>query len=207
MFIQNFLRNSPKKCPKIWVTKPLCNGIVYAKEEERVFSGMSALAVVDIQYISKGKWDHLGTYALMFLYFERIIEQTIQNKDYYNHGFAAKEQQRKYLLPLIEYQMQRNGSRNDRQEEDEKAMDDWGTSNEYLYALFEHFCDSKQEYINLTCIKDEIDGMNESIQNIFFKANHKGGDKCEINDNNLQFIFPHLKGYKNHLGNLVHFDV
>eukprot|EP01084_Bolivina_argentea_P171856 297725_1 len=33
--------------------------------------------------------------------------------------------------------------------------DDEKQKNEYLYALFEHFCDQKNDYINLSCINDE----------------------------------------------------
>eukprot|EP01083_Nonionella_stella_P004798 13991_1 len=178
----------------------------YAKEKERLFAGMTVLAVVDIHYRKGTAVTHLETYALVFLYFERIIEQTIHNKDYYNCGFATKKQQRKYLYNMIEHQMQRNGHKNRMHEGDEKTMD-LETKEEYLYALFEHFCDSKQEYINLTCINDEIEGMDESIQNIFFKTAHKGSNKWEINDKNLQSIFPKLKGYKNHLGYWIHFEL
>eukprot|EP01083_Nonionella_stella_P022031 60907_1 len=161
----------------------------YGKEEERLFAGMTVLAVIDIQYRKGRKTARLGKCALVFLYFERILEQTIHNKSYYNYGLVSKADQRKYLLPLIQHQMQRNGY-SDNGEEQKEDKD------EYLYALFEHFCDSKQEYVNLTCINDEIARMDESIQCIFF---HKD-DKWQINDDNLQLIFPKLKGYINHLG-------
>eukprot|EP01083_Nonionella_stella_P139838 427460_1 len=138
----------------------------YGKEEERLFAGMTVLAVVDIQYRKGTKLIALGKYALVFLYFERIVEQTIHNKSYYNYGSVSKRDQRNYLLPLIEHQMQRNGYGDGHSEDDEEKKED---KDEYLYALFEHFCDSKHEYINLTCISEEIEEMNESIQCIFFK--------------------------------------
>eukprot|EP01083_Nonionella_stella_P004800 13996_1 len=173
----------------------------YGKEKERLFAGMTVLAVVDIQYRSGRQMKAIGTYALGFLYFERIVEQTIHNKDYYNYGFVTKTQQRKYLLPLIQHQMQRN-----RQNHVSVAVGDEKQEDEYVYALFEHFCDSKREYINLTCINDEIEQMDDSIQCIFFKTNEENV-QWEINDENVQLIFPKINGYKHHLGYWIHFEL
>eukprot|EP01083_Nonionella_stella_P250094 864124_1 len=170
----------------------------YGKENERLFAGMTVLAVVDIQYRKRNSITRIGTYALVFLYFERIVEQTIHNKDYYNCGFATKTQQRECLYPLILHQMKRNGY-------DKTHHDVETDKDEYLHMLFEHFCDSKKEYINLTCIHDEIEGMDQPLQDIFFKVN-TDNHKWDINDANLQFIFPKLKGYKNYLGYWIHLD-
>eukprot|EP01083_Nonionella_stella_P012289 34860_1 len=172
------------------------------QEKERLFAGMTVLAVVDIQYSHQGKPISIEDYVLSFLYFERIIEQSIHNKRDYNYGVnIKKKQQRKYLFPMIRHQMTRNGY--DARHEENISKDD----HEYLYALFEHFCDSKQEYINLTCINDEVEQMDECIQRILFKVNDENVIiKWEINDANLQLIFPNIKGYKNYLRYWVHFD-
>eukprot|EP01083_Nonionella_stella_P073086 197384_1 len=169
----------------------------YGKEQERLFAGMTVLAVIDIQYQNGREMHKTGKHAKVFLYFERIVEQTIHNKSYYNYDLVSPKEQEKYLLPLIEHQMQRN--RYGDKVDDRKQ--------EYLFALFEHFCDSKQEYINLTCINDEMQHMHPSIKHIFFKQNKANNVKWEINDGNLKLIFPKLKGYKNYLGYWIHFEM
>eukprot|EP01083_Nonionella_stella_P141493 436093_1 len=179
----------------------------YGQEKERLFAGMTVLAVINIEYKSGGKCKTLGEYAAVLLYFERIVEQTIHNKNYYNYAIdVSKETQHKYLWPLMDHQIKRNSSRMPNQwnlnvQRSESKEDIDREMDEYLYALFEHFCDSKRDYINLTCINDEIESMDEMIRDVFFN------DKKEINDENLQLLFPKLKGYKNHLGYWIHFEL
>eukprot|EP01083_Nonionella_stella_P004799 13992_1 len=179
----------------------------YEKEDERLFAGMTVLAVVDIEYWTRAadgqrQCVSLGTNAQVFLYFERIVEQTIHNKNYYNYGFVKKEIQRRYLLPLIKHQMQLNGW----ERPDRKPPKEIDEQHQYLYALFQHFCDSKRDYINLTCIKDEIETMDKSIQSVLFKQNGTASVKLEINNENIRYIFPKLKGYKNHWEYWIQFD-
>eukprot|EP01083_Nonionella_stella_P147885 467265_1 len=178
----------------------------YGKEKERLFAGMTVLAIVNIEYKRGAEMTHMRTYLSVLLYFERIMEQTIHNKGYYNYGVVSKKKQKQYLLPMIEHQMQRNRCVDPCDEEDEKIENSDKKSNQYLCALFEHFCDSKQEYINLTCLNEEIEQMDECLQRILFRVN-KENVKWEINDANLQLIFPNIKGYKNYLRYWVHFDM
>ncbi len=170
----------------------------YNREDERLFAGMTTLAITDIGSTFNGEWKWLGPYIKGLLYFERITEQTVHQIKYYNYGFVTREKQKKYLIPLIKHQMNRNNNSNELKlkginNDDEKK---------YVYSLFEHFCDSKNDYINLTCIENEKEKMDESsLKDILFKKTktNKNIEYKDINDKNIKLIFPHLRQYKNYM--------
>eukprot|EP01083_Nonionella_stella_P022304 61692_1 len=163
-----------------------------ADENERLFAGMTnILAIIDIQVAFKRKWYKSREHCQMFLYFERIMEQTIHQKDFYNYGRFRhdedltkwKELQKTHLLPLIKHQMGRHRLQNDAKLTPHLL---------YIYALFEHFCDSKRGYVNLSCITQEMQWMHDDIKGILFKIQSR-----KINETNLKLIFPNLRAYKN----------
>eukprot|EP01084_Bolivina_argentea_P069956 127233_1 len=147
----------------------------YERENERLFSGTTnILAIVDIQFAAGRKWFKSKDYCEMFLYFERITEQTIFTKDFYNYGTIQKDGkvaiendikkikklQETHLFPLIEHQMNRNRINIINPITNDNIQPELL----YIYALFEHFCDEKRDYINLTCIQQEIPFMSDKIK-------------------------------------------
>ena len=175
---------------------------------------MTVLSIVNIGYGFGTNWDWSTKYVKVFLYFERIIEQTIHQRDYYNYGFAKPILQQTYLVPLINHQINRNKQK--AQPIPKKTNIDTNNTNvdrrkKYIYALFEHFCDSKRDYINLTCINDEIKNMDISLIKILFKTknidkNSNKNKEYELNDVSLKLIFPNIKRYKNQLGYWIKLD-
>ena len=106
-------------------------------------------------------------------------------------------------MPLLLHQMKRNGYK-----EEEKAIEktDHVDLREYKYVctLFEYFCDSKRDYIDLSCINEEIKKMDKSLQQILFEdikvdEHTKAVHEYKINDKNIKYVFPHLVEYKNHM--------
>eukprot|EP01084_Bolivina_argentea_P223310 377862_1 len=168
----------------------------YNDEKEKLFAGMTVLAIIDIGYAYANRWYWLGHHTKVLLYFERLITQTIHQRNNYNYGFVSKSVQKKYLIPLIEHQINRNR---------EHKIQHIAPERHYLYALFEHFCDMRTNYIDLTCIHKEIETMHRSLINILFEHN-TGNHKHKINNESIKLIFPKLKGYKNHLGYWINFS-
>eukprot|EP01084_Bolivina_argentea_P249777 418288_1 len=81
----------------------------FKHEKEKLFAGMTVLSILDIYVPSDNKWDGYGGYIKSILYFERITEQTVHQKDYYNYGIVNQKNKEKwlqiqqdYLLPLIQ---------------------------------------------------------------------------------------------------------
>ena len=173
---------------------------------------MTVLAIIDIGYEYDGKWCRLTDWFKAFLYFERIVEQTIHQKDFYNHGVVPdddKEKERfmrlqgRYLVPMIRHQMDRNGDRRgSNQEETERVEVEVEDDRRYVDALFEHFCDSKRDWINLTCIEEERESMHPSLDGILFRNKSN-----EIDDENIKLIFPNLKQFKNAMGYWIQLGV
>eukprot|EP01084_Bolivina_argentea_P056853 103974_1 len=124
----------------------------YAEENERLFAGLSVLSIIDIEFpdLLNRKRISLKCHIDAILYLERITEQTIHQRDYYNYGHLKKHLQKKYLIPLIRHQMKRNENNFEMKENKVNEVQ------QYVFALFEHFCDSQREYIDLSCIKYEI---------------------------------------------------
>eukprot|EP01084_Bolivina_argentea_P163647 284659_1 len=92
----------------------------YKSEKEKLFAGMTVLSIINIYNPSDNGWKGYAEFVAAFLYFERIIEQTNQQKNHYNYGKINKQQQKEYLVPLVEYQMNRNtyDKDNDNKEDD-----------------------------------------------------------------------------------------
>lgn len=166
------------------------------QEDERLFAGMTTLAIVDIYSVFDGQWEWMTPHIQSLLYFERIIEQTVHQTAYYNHGGTLNRQkQRKYLVPLIKHQMARTRSGRIFR----GNINESGVSEQELYArrLFEHFCDSKVESIDLTLIEEERNGMDESLINILWTKVTSKRIPRSISSENIMLIFPNLKQYKN----------
>eukprot|EP01083_Nonionella_stella_P081885 225813_1 len=180
----------------------------YRNEKERLFAGMTVLAIIDIGYEGrKGKWVQLTNAFQLLLYFEKIIEQSEHQRAFYNYGARPpKKAQTNILVPLIRHQMRRNGGDREEKKQHDDDVADVKEDKQYLYCLFEHFCDSKREYLNLKCINDERQAMSKSLQRILFEihGDHEGAggdeDDVQIHRANIKLIFPNLKQYKNHMG-------
>eukprot|EP01084_Bolivina_argentea_P314753 545200_1 len=168
------------------------------EEDERLFAGMTTLAIIDIQSVFDGNWQSLRKYVAAFLYFEKIISQTKNQMIYYtDHADISKTKQKNYLFPLIEHQMTRNINR----KKEIMLQQKYNDAQQYLHALFEHFCDSKREFINLSCIDYEKEKMDDSIKCILFRKTKVNNEfeYNEVNDKNIKLIFPNLKQYKNRM--------
>ena len=142
-------------------------------------------------------------YIKAILYFERIIEQTVHDKYFYNYGVITNETkgewseiQKNYLVPLLKNQINRNKWRISKEIKNEKVKKN---DNVYMNELFEYFCDDKTDYIDLSCIKQEIENMCEELREILFTDS----TKCLINNDNLKQIFPYLMQYKNTDGHWI----
>eukprot|EP01083_Nonionella_stella_P150959 481748_1 len=164
----------------------------YTAEKERLFAGMTELAIINIIDLGASGDEEryeMAKYMKVILYFERLCEQTVYNKDYYNYGQCTLPYQSLYLAPLIRKQMQRNSTHI------AAAAAPHQNIPTYIAALFEHFCDSKDDYINLTCI--HLQKMHHHIKQILFRNDD------QINNKNLKLIFPKLRKYKNPLDHWI----
>jgi len=167
-------------------------------EKEKLFAGMTVLSITNIYNPSDNKWEGYKEWVASFLYFERIIEQTHENRDHFNYGQLCEEEQNKYLVPLIKYQMRRNGYGDDKNETCIKIP-------HYIKVLFEYFCDAKKDHIDLSCINEEISKMDLSLQSIlFYEFYEEDLQQWKINNVNLKKIFPNLVEYRNHMGNWIY---
>lgn len=87
--------------------------------------------------------------------------ETAATRNSYAHGVVTlkskakwMERQRMYLVPLIR--------RRQRVEEEVDIPS-------YIEQLFNHFCDQKSS-VNLSCIRMEIEFMDQSLKEIMFKV-------------------------------------
>eukprot|EP01083_Nonionella_stella_P165564 551065_1 len=178
----------------------------FEAEREKLFAGMTVLSITNIYNPSDNEWKGYGDYVAAFLYFERIIEQTNQQKHHYNYGQLAANKQEEYLVPAIKHQMDKNSSTDQ-------------SIPHYVRVLFEYFCDSKRDYIDLSCINEEIPSMAQSLSEILFKDIKFVAPQDEpptiafetsvvreykINNQNIKRIFPNLVEYKNHMSNWIY---
>lgn len=154
---------------------------------------MTQLAIVNLTYIHDGQILSLEKFFKVFLYFERLIEQSVHNRASYNFGTVPQDQrerskfiklQKTHLMPMLRHQMARNEAP---EAQGQRKMD---AAKLYLFNLFEHFCDAKREYIDLTCIKDkrELDNMHPALKSILFE-----GMDNTLSVRNIKLIFPNLK--------------
>eukprot|EP01083_Nonionella_stella_P268610 908178_1 len=104
--------------------------------------GTREFAIVNIHCPSTDEDHEYGEYMQCMLYWERITEQNIHNKDAYLCGIITEkmERQRAYLVPLIQCQIDKRKPTHIPQ---------------YIYELFRNFCDKKINCIDLSCIHDE----------------------------------------------------
>ena len=105
----------------------------------------------------------------------------------YNHGVITQqnkekwmERQRQYLVPLIRRRMQLI------------ADNENNEIPSYIEKLFNHFCDRKSN-INLSCIRMEMEFMEQSLRELLFKKEDDGGYTVDIGA--LTVLFPNLKRY------------
>ena len=130
-----------------------------------------------------------GQYVKCFLYFERILEQTVDTRDRYIHGVITKksrkmwmQRQRKYLVPLIRRKMRISAEEEGAEKEIPK----------YIQQLFNYFCDRKST-VNLSCIRKEIEFMDQSLKRILWTVSE---DEEEVlNVDTLRVILPNLVSY------------
>ena len=133
-------------------------------------------------------------YVKCFLYWERILEQTVDTRNSYIHGVITKkwrkkwmQRQRKYLVPLIRSKMRIP-------EMDQGAKD---RIPRYIQQLFNYFCDRKST-VNLSCIGMEIEFMDQSLRDILLTASDDGEEV--VNVDALSVILPNIVSGINELG-------
>eukprot|EP01084_Bolivina_argentea_P150829 263350_1 len=169
------------------------------------------MTITNITDVQATKLVQYTEWIASILYFERIIEQTMSTRDQYNHGVITKTQtvekwkdrQREYLVPLIKNQMTKNLERyeeylddTDIYLDDEKNQNSSKPIPEYVSDLFQHFCDSKKSFIDLSCIMLEAKQMDMSLLQLLFKIT--ANKDYIINNVQISSIFPKVKQYKNH---------
>eukprot|EP01084_Bolivina_argentea_P249776 418285_1 len=181
----------------------------FKHEQEKLFAGMTVLSIINIYNPSDNKWDGYSEYIRGILYFERITEQTVHQKDYYNYGVITNKKkdewtkiQNDYLVPLI-----KSVCNNCDEFKSDSTIEN-RTIPTYILKLFKHFCHNKRDYIDLSCIDGEIDNMTQQLKNILFKEIKMDTvedklTKYQINNKNIRLIFPNLKQYKNSLGHWI----
>ena len=132
---------------------------------------------------------------MVMLLFERLVEQNIHNREYYQHGVISEatkdkwmERQKRYLIPLIRSHVT-------------KTKD--SSVPQYMCELFAHFCASKRDYIDLSCIHEEREFMCNALRRVFFLG--KRSDR-RLNNDRIKSVFPNLNSYKDEHGFWVKVD-
>eukprot|EP01084_Bolivina_argentea_P037087 68544_1 len=69
----------------------------FESEKEKLFAGMTVMAIINIYDPLYNNWDGYYDYIQSMLYFERITEQTVHQKEYYNHGMITQETKETWL--------------------------------------------------------------------------------------------------------------
>ena len=143
---------------------------------------------------NSGRQSH-GDYAKCFLFWERILEQTEESRGSYNYGVVTAkykdrwmERQRECLVPLLKRRMSLI------EEKEAEAIPP------YIGQLFDHFCDQKSS-VNLSCIRMEIEFMEQSLREILFQESEDG--EYAVNIESLIVILPNLKSYIDENGESV----
>ena len=156
------------------------------------FAGMSVLSVINIFNVSDNGWKGYKDYFDVILYFERIIEQNIHNRDYYCHGVVNDrnkenfiQKQMDYLIPLIKSHIT-------------QSKDPYVP--QYIYDIFVHFCESKEDLIDLSCISEERRFMCKDLRMIFFSQDSK---ERRLNSDRIKDLFPKLQSYRDEHSLLV----
>merc|ERR1719242_2507081 len=139
----------------------------FKNERELLLAGETVLAMTDLITFKPKKRKHSG-FMKCFLYWERIMEQTIETRMSYNNGMITKknkkqwmERQRKYLMPLIQRRMMVMERKEDDDDDDDIPI--------YIEQLFNQFCDRKSS-LNLSCLLMEKQFMDQSLREILFKV-------------------------------------
>ena len=133
---------------------------------------------------SDKQWKGYKDWFDVILYFERIIQQNIHNRDYYCQGVVNErkkdqfmEKQMEYLIPLIKSLVTHSK---------EPYVP------QYIYDVFVYFCESKKDYIDLSCINGERRFMCKALRMIFFSGKPK---ERRLNNDRIKDIFPKLQSY------------
>ena len=150
------------------------------------------LSIINIYNVSENGWKSYKDYLDVLLYFERIIEQNIHNRHYYCHGVVNQrtkddfiQKQMDYLVPLIKSHVTQSK---------EPYVP------QYIYDIFVHFCESKTDYIDLSCIHGERQFMCRALRMIFFSG--KETDR-RLNKDRIKDMFPKLQSYRDEHNLLV----
>ena len=103
------------------------------------------------------------------------------------------------LVPLLRFQMDSNSNRHEQKE---------NVISKHIQDLFTFFCDEKRDYIDLSCLNEEISSMDEALQDILVGnvKYHRNSDiptKYKMKNNNLRLILPNPTEDKNHRGYLI----
>merc|ERR1712154_601579 len=118
---------------------------------------------------------------------ERILEQTEESRKKYKYGVVSEKTkenwisaQRECLVPLIKRRRHLFADK----ENDGIPL--------YIKRLFNHFCDQKCS-VNLSCIRMEMEFMEESLRGILFKESDDGEYGVDIDA--LSVILPNCREY------------
>ena len=162
------------------------------------FAGDTVLAITNLLVPGSENQDK-REYVKCFLYWERILEQTVDSRPKYIYGVITQkskdkwmERQRKYLVPLIQRKMKVY-------EGQQQTVD---KIPQYIEQLFNYFCDRKRT-ANLSCIRTEIEFIDQSLKDILFmETDEKGGvNEYDVVDvDTLRVILPNLVNYINENG-------
>ena len=128
----------------------------------------------------------------MILYFERIIEQNIHNREYYYHGVVSEQRKEQLMQKQMEYLIPMIKSHVTQSKEPHVPL--------YIYHLFSHFCRSKTDLIDLSCIHEERAFMCKALRMIFFRGKAK---ERRLNNDRIKDLFPKLQSYRDEHGLLV----
>eukprot|EP01084_Bolivina_argentea_P138639 244034_1 len=160
------LKLSPKYNNQINTSRyiDVSNVLNFRKQKEILFAGKMVMSIIDI-YEETG---NLKDYIQSILYLERIIEQTLNTKNAYNHGVLNANKQKKYLVPLLRHQITRHLPT----KYSKKQLNQQNKINTYALQLFEHFCDKQRNCIDLSCIMFEQKRMDSTLSEILFKTSN-----------------------------------
>ena len=65
--------------------------IIQNQEKERLFAGMTVLSIINIFNLSDNGWNGYYEWIQSILYFEKIIQQSIHDTNFYNYDNSPKK--------------------------------------------------------------------------------------------------------------------
>jgi len=162
----------------------------FDEEREYLFAGDAILAITDLTTLGP-EMKSYKDYMMCFLYWERILEQSVDTRSKYIYGVITPktklkwmELQKRCLVPLIR-----------RRTSEFVESEGMGIQiPSYIMELFNHFCDQKSS-INLSCFRMEMEFMEQSLKHILFQQLDDG--QFVVNEATIHVIFPNLLGYVN----------